>query len=431
MKAVAQDIINNFLIFFFAFYICKEQERKPLFFLRSIITFALICIIRYLYFNHFLGLFSGLDSEIVFQIRMLGFVLLIFLVVIAVVICYKCDFFVGLFSATIGYCIQHICQRGYSYFSSKLSDDAAAIFYYLVYLAIIVIAFTIFYFSTKKFNFYYLQVNKRTTTIISIFAIIVTIYLNIYMNRYSRGGSEGLRICCNIAITLISLLIILFDMAKLKVNNTEIERDNVKEILKKSKEQYQYEKSIIDLMNIKFHDLKHQIDNLSTEEQNNLSNEISDAVETYDSIVRTNNPALDVVLTRNSFICKKKNIYYTCMADNDCLSSFKETDIYSLFGNILDNAIEAVDKIENAEKRVIDIRITKKNYFVNIHQENYFSGQIKFLEGLPQTIKKDKDFHGYGTKSIQSIVNKYKGNLEFKVQDDRFILDIILPVNEK
>ena len=52
------------------------------------------------------------------------------------------------------------------------------------------------------------------------------------------------------------------------------------------------------------------------------------------------------------------------------------------------------------------------------------------FEGVPQTIKRDKNIHGYGVKSIQSIVNKYKGSVSFKVSDDRFILDIILPMSE-
>ena len=52
------------------------------------------------------------------------------------------------------------------------------------------------------------------------------------------------------------------------------------------------------------------------------------------------------------------------------------------------------------------------------------------FEGVPQTIKKDKNIHGYGVKSIQSIVNKYKGNVSFKTSEDRFILDIIFPLNE-
>lgn len=427
MNSLAQDFINNFLIVFFAYFICKEQEKRSYFLLRCIACYGLVCVFRYLYFNQLMTIF---DRDIRIYFRMLGFALLIFSVVGSIPICYKCDFFSSLFAGTFGYCIQFICQRVYSYSSGKFPEGTSPALYYLLYFGIIVLAFIIVYFSLKKFDLCYLIVNRRPTIVISIFAIIATIILNLFFSRFLREGGEELRVCYNIFVILLVLVIILYEMATLKAKNNEIERDNIKEILKKSKEQYSYEKSVIDLMNIKFHDLKHQIENLEADQKELLSQEISEAVETYDAIVRTNNPALDVVLTRTNFICKKKNIYYTCMADNDCLSPFKETDVYSLFGNILDNAIEAVDKVDNADKRVIDIRITKKNYFINIHEENYFSGVIKMFDGVPQTIKKDKNIHGYGVKSIQSIVNKYKGSVSFKTLDDRFILDIIFPLNE-
>ena len=374
MNNLSQDLINNFLIIFFAFFICKEQEKRPYFLLRCFLCYGLVCVFRYLYFNQ---LMPVINRDLGFYLRMLGFILLIFFVVGITPICYKCDFFSSLFAGTFGYCIQFICQRIYAYSSSKFPEGTLPVFYYLLYLGIILLAFTIVYFSLKKFDMYYLIVNRRSTIVVSIVAIITTIILNLFFSRFLREGGEGLFICYNIAVVLLVLVIILYEMATLKAKNNEIERDNIKDILKKSKEQYSYEKSVIDLMNIKFHDLKHQIENLEADQKEYLSNEISEAVETYDAIVKTNNPALDVVLTRTNFICKKKNIYYTCMADNDCLSPFKETDVYSLFGNILDNAIEAVDKVENTDKRVIDIRITKKSYFINIHEENYFSGGNK------------------------------------------------------
>ena len=67
---------------------------------------------------------------------------------------------------------------------------------------------------------------------------------------------------------------------------------------------------------------------------------------------------------------------------------------------------------------------------MTIHEENYFTGEIKFLDGLPQTSKKNKELHGYGLKSIQSIVSKYKGSIDIKTQKDRFVLSIIFPVEQ-
>ena len=55
----------------------------------------------------------------------------------------------------------------------------------------------------------------------------------------------------------------------------------------------------------------------------------------------TGNHALDVILTEKSLICKQKEIKLTCMADGKQLAFMQTTDLYSIFGNLLNNSIEA------------------------------------------------------------------------------------------
>ncbi len=59
--------------------------------------------------------------------------------------------------------------------------------------------------------------------------------------------------------------------------------------------------------------------------------------------------------------CENKKIRLDCMIDGELLSFMKKSDVYSLFGNAIDNAIEAVDKINDEEKRCINIRLTKSH----------------------------------------------------------------------
>ena len=108
----------------------------------------------------------------------------------------------------------------------------------------------------------------------------------------------------------------------------------------------------------------------------------------------------------------------------------KQSDIYSLFGNAIDNAIEAVERIEDDEKRCIIVRVKKSRGMVLVHIENYYNGELSFKGGLPQTTKKDKRYHGFGMKSIRMIVEKYHGYFSTKSTDGIFSLDILLPVTE-
>ena len=102
-----------------------------------------------------------------------------------------------------------------------------------------------------------------------------------------------------------------------------------------------------------------------------------------------------------------------------------------MFGNAIDNAIEATLPIKNKEKRTISLNVRKIKNFVTINIENYFEGNIVFDEkNLPITTKSDKNFHGFGLKSIRYIVEKYKGNIEINTTKETFRLSILLPLKQ-
>ncbi len=60
--------------------------------------------------------------------------------------------------------------------------------------------------------------------------------------------------------------------------------------------------------------------------------------------------------------------------------------------------------------------------------ENYFEGKLNLKEGIPKTTKRDKNFHGYGLKSIQYAVQKYDGVVNVVQKDSWFELTILMPV---
>ena len=106
-------------------------------------------------------------------------------------------------------------------------------------------------------------------------------------------------------------------------------------------------------------------------------------------------------------------------------------DLIVMAGNLLDNAIEAVERLEDSEKRVVCLTVTARNSFILIHQENYYEGELTFVDGLPQTVKEDKQYHGFGMRSIRALIEKYGGDLHLEVQEGVYVLDILLPVEER
>ena len=157
--------------------------------------------------------------------------------------------------------------------------------------------------------------------------------------------------------------------------------------------------------------------------------EISREVGVYDSVVKSGNDALDTILTEKSLYCEKHGITLSCIADGAALDFVEPTDLYSFFGNALDNAIEPVERLDDPERRSIGLVVRRCGDMASIYVENYFDGQVSFTgEGLPRTRKADGTNHGFGMRSMRQIAEACGGSLNCNASGDVFSLDALLPL---
>jgi len=202
-------------------------------------------------------------------------------------------------------------------------------------------------------------------------------------------------------------------------------------ILKNQYNQYKASRDNIEMVNRKYHDLKHQLQLLKAQPSDQIRNsyieEMENELSHYDSAFNTGNPTLDTLLTSKQLRCLKEHITMTVVADGTLLSHMKAMDLCAVFGNALDNSIEHVIQIQEPEKRLIHLTISEKNSFICILVENYYIGKTISDGTLPATTKKNADYHGYGLKSIKYTVEQYGGFLNTGVADHWFRLEILLP----
>ena len=197
--------------------------------------------------------------------------------------------------------------------------------------------------------------------------------------------------------------------------------------------QYQLSKDTIDAINIKCHDIRHQIRHLEqggTAIEKGVLEDLAQEVRIYDSKVKTGNDALDTILSEKRLLCEREGTRLTCIADGAALSGLSPADLYSLFGNLLDNAIEAVRRLDGAERRTISLVVSRRGDMAVIHEENYFDGEARFEDGLPVSTKGDPLNHGFGTRSMRQIVERYGGSMTMRAQGDRFAVTIVLPARK-
>ena len=212
--------------------------------------------------------------------------------------------------------------------------------------------------------------------------------------------------------------------------SVRMEREYLNKLLHMQKENYRISEESVELINRKYHDLKHQLQllrsEISTNEKLQYIEEMERELQDYEAQNKTGNKTLDTLLTAKSIKCQSLGIRLTCVADGKELDFIKPTDLSVLFGNALDNAIEGVEKLSDPKKKLIHVSVTRQKNFLRIRVENCYEGNLEFSNGLPVTAK-DAKYHGYGMKSIKSIVEKYEGSLTVKAQDGWFELRVLLP----
>ena len=222
---------------------------------------------------------------------------------------------------------------------------------------------------------------------------------------------------------------------QVKEMQMRLEKDALRNIMEMQYKNYQLSRESIDVVNQKYHDLKHQINLLRSQADTGKSREYLDQMEheikVYETQNKTGNQILDAVLTNKSMVCQKREIELKVIMEGQSLSFMEDMDISALFGNMLDNAIESVSRQKEKEKRLIWLYVSREKQFVRIRTENYCDEKIQFRNGMPVTTQKDKRLHGYGMKSICATVEKYGGSTVACQKDNWFELKILIPVSGK
>lgn len=211
-----------------------------------------------------------------------------------------------------------------------------------------------------------------------------------------------------------------------------IEKEVLMNLLNMQYNNYQMNQESVDLINQKYHDLKHQIAILRTEIPKEQKTEYLDKMEyeiqMYESQNKTGNKYLDTILTGKNIRCIKEGVQMTCVADGKLLNFMDVMDMSVLFGNALDNAIEETGMLEKPEERLIHLSVSKDKCFVRVHIENRCQDNIEIKNKIPVTTKRDSRYHGFGIKSIKKTVEKYHGSLTIHAAAGWFELRMLFPL---
>ncbi len=411
---------------------CSGAQRRSHYYLRVAACAAACCLIAF-----FLWPAATASRNWFFLIG--AYLVQFVLIVASVLICVRCSLINAVFYAENGIALFSIAKLIFDSVGAIVVDLKIAIrpygaVYSVLYFSIAVVLYSLFYlfFIDKKRakNGLHIDLGKLlipTSGVLAV-AIVFNICLSAFINKYRLRAD--IIVTVKVLLILCCILVLLVNFDVFTINRQRHEMDTIVQLNKKQQEQFAFSQANIESLNRKYHDLKGMIGSLRKLADANIGESLKEAeseVEAYDSIAKTGNRYLDVLLTERSIYCERNGVRFTYLVDGDALSFMQPMDLISFFDNCTANAIEAVMKLPDSEKRVISLQCSKRHGMLAIRCDNFFNGELRASAGLPSTSKRNAAEHGYGLKSMQMIAKKYGGSLTVSAREDIFRLSAVLP----
>lgn len=415
-----------------AWVYCHYYERRENFAIRAAAAIGLMLLNSVLWHH-----LSGIIPSKAWAISAMGIAkyLLFFLIGYgSIQLCMRCEKSEAMFCMTCALATQHLSYvlyddvlalSGWAYDSVQAVTIISAVML-LVYLA----AYYLFVRKMKQHP--ELSFQNRENLIVGGLLILFTIVIKFIMEPYlSARSMTKLYVLVSIYDVVCCVLALMLERGLFRNQALTDEKNFLTQLVHMQEEQYRTSKANVEMVNIKCHDMKHQISHITSTTDPDAIRELEQIISVYDSSLQTGNEILDVCLMEKKLLCEKNSIKLDCIANGQCLSFMQPSDLFSLFGNALDNAMEAVCKLDDVEKRIIFVSVKEELGMAIIHVENNYTGELIMADGIPRTSKDDEFYHGYGVKSIRMVVEKYDGNMALLPQNGIFNLNITIPVPEE
>ncbi len=404
-------------------------KRRRFFVLRLLTGIGMMALFSYLW-----GLLPYSDI----YLSIAKFALLFLLVMLAVYFSFDIPFLSALFCASAGYAVQHFSYKGIQMVITALENSypdlinrlwILRLVYTVMFVLFVALAYWLF--GQRVWKDRNLEFNNVGLIAISLILLTCTTTLNLIFEKHYDSIPRSLVYIDCLYDMFCCLLALLLQFGMFREKKITDEYSSMKKLWAAEKKQLEISKENMDYMRVMVHDLKHELNDSESIGHSTRLRELNERLNDFSSSIKTGNDTLDFVLAERQLKMKRLGITFTCIADGSLLAFMDETDVYSLFMNMVDNAIDALSELPSKDSRSFSFSIRKSMNLVIIHEENPYEGTIEFKNGLPLTTKGSELYHGLGTKSIKVVVDKYGGDLAIKTQGKLFMIDIVFSQSVK
>lgn len=406
------------------FMLCRLHEKRRCFAVKSIVYLVLLLGLSVLSgMAYFVSKFPNLQQLETFAhaLENQWKIPVLLVEVVTIVVCnyllYVMTWKELLFFSTSAYLIQHVPVTIYS---TMIAGGIAKNVY--LFFAIYVVVYLLAYFVVIK------RIRKKEVSISGANLVVSSLLAALVILAFEFASKFNMGVAAGLYQILSCLLMIMVAFGFFRESNIEKEKVQLQYYLQGEQKHYEDLCESMKLVNIKCHDLKYALTEDTSDKT--YKQEATAVVEMYDNLDLTDCEPLNVVIADKNLLCEKYGIKLYCIADGKALRFMQPQDIFIMFGNALDNAIEYLRQVDDVGKRLIYLRVNTVNEMSVVNIENYYDGELRFDENNEiETSKSDKANHGWGLKSIRYIVEKYNGTVSVNVDNNAFVVTAIFPAN--
>lgn len=243
---------------------------------------------------------------------------------------------------------------------------------------------------------------------------------------------QKLMLLCVSCIWLMCLIMYFVVQQMSKDNQTKLEYELMKEKEKYSKESME----IIKRSNEELREFKHDLKNyllplqeaMETMPQSEMAKvweKINQKIEGVQTLIQTGNSYVDSMINTKITLARSEKVDVKCTILSK-MEGIDDLEFCSVFGNLMDNAIEAERKV--TEKKEIIIFVEEKMGYLRLEIQNKIEKSVLNENSSLNTTKKDTSSHGIGHKSVKRTMQKVGGALKYYETGDLFCAEAVFPI---
>lgn len=364
----------------------------------------------------------------------------LFVITITVLkICYKDTIYQSIVAVELWFAQDAICSEAIGFIISKylLGDNLQILLdgqhilrweVYVIHMLTRIVVLSFVYIILKNFK-YIVKVND-CIILSAVYIIGFTIMMFNNYNLMNLAKTPNLiMFVSSSGLSVVFFSVFLYSKSKLYFQEQE-KKDKI-QIAQFQQQFAYYQEKLKDEEKVRsvYHDMKNHLlvlqRQINSPETAEVIDKLQSQVAMYEDYEHTGNDILDIILKEKSEKAREKHIALSVTADLSDVDFIEPLDISTIFGNGLDNAIEASEKLPE-EQRGILVKAGKiQNFFSILIENNCLQSSNNTKK---RTTKSDDFLHGFGISNMRKAAEKYGGQLLTKCENEKFILKILIPI---